>query len=40
MKSGGVTQGKQAREGEIKGKANTNPLLDTRNYQVEFPDVT
>ena len=25
-------------DGSVSGKANSNPILDTRTYKVEFPD--
>eukprot|EP00978_Attheya_sp_CCMP212_P046293 scaffold382524_cov28-Attheya_sp.AAC.1 len=38
MKSGKVVGRKRAADGSVKGNANTNPILDTRTYRVEFPD--
>ena len=38
MVSGSVRRRKRDREGSVFGKANINPILDTRVYEVEFPD--
>eukprot|EP00978_Attheya_sp_CCMP212_P018513 scaffold50708_cov25-Attheya_sp.AAC.1 len=38
MSSGKVIGRKRDKDGITKGKANTNPILDTRTYQVRFPD--
>eukprot|EP00978_Attheya_sp_CCMP212_P022805 scaffold68594_cov30-Attheya_sp.AAC.1 len=38
MSSGKVIGRKRDKDGVAKGKANTNPILDTRTYQVRFPD--
>eukprot|EP00978_Attheya_sp_CCMP212_P006101 scaffold13744_cov38-Attheya_sp.AAC.2 len=38
MSSGKVIGWKRDKDGIAKGKANTNPILDTRTYQVRFPD--
>jgi hypothetical protein len=38
MVSGRVTGRKRHRDGEAKGHGHTNPMLDTRTYQVKFPD--
>jgi hypothetical protein len=40
MLSGKVKHRKHSSDGTIKGKANTNPMLDTQTYSVEFPDGT
>ena len=29
---------KRQANGTLRGKANSNPILDTRTYEVEFPD--
>eukprot|EP00978_Attheya_sp_CCMP212_P031627 scaffold120344_cov31-Attheya_sp.AAC.1 len=38
IKSGKVVGRKRAADGSVKGNANTNPILDTTTYRVEFPD--
>ena len=38
VQTGKVIGRKRDRDGEAKGVANTNPILDTRTYDVEFPD--
>jgi len=38
MASGKVIGRKRDKDGIAKGKANTNPILDTRTYKVRFPD--
>jgi hypothetical protein len=38
MKTGIVERRKRDRDGNLIGKANHNPILDTRLYTVEFPD--
>jgi hypothetical protein len=38
MMTGRVTERKRSHNGEVKGKGHTNPMLDTRTYNVEFPD--
>ena len=37
---GKVTSSAQDSAGKLFGKANSNPILDTGIYQVEFPDGT
>ena len=36
--SGKVKRRKRELDGTLKGKANSNPILDSRTYEVEFPD--
>lgn len=36
--TGKVIGRKRERDGTVRGKANANPILDTRTYEVEFPD--
>ena len=36
--SGKVKCRKREHDGTVKGRANPNPILDTRTYEVEFPD--
>ena len=36
--TGKVIGRKRDRDGTVRGKANANPILDTRTYEVEFPD--
>ncbi|KAI2513194.1 Reverse transcriptase (RNA-dependent DNA polymerase) [Fragilaria crotonensis] len=38
MMSGKVRGRKRTADGSLVGKANANPILDTRTYEVEFPD--
>jgi len=38
FKTGKVVRRKRDVDGTLKGTANTNPILDTRAYEVEFPD--
>ena len=38
MRSGSVKQLARDAEGELFGTRNSNPILDTRLYKVEFPD--
>ncbi len=38
MTRGGVTARKRGVDGNPKGRANTNPILDTREYTVTFDD--
>jgi hypothetical protein len=38
MRAGKVCKRARDEEGELYGHANNNPILDTRMYQVEFPD--
>jgi hypothetical protein len=36
--TGKVKQRKREHDGTVKGTAHSNPILDTRTYEVEFPD--
>ena len=38
MLSGRVIERKRNSDGSMKGRAHHNPILDTRSYQVKFPD--
>jgi hypothetical protein len=38
IKSGKVIRRKRELDGTLRGRANANPMLDTRNYEIEFPD--
>jgi len=38
MQTRKVISRKRGADGDIKGVANTNPILDLRTYEVEFPD--
>jgi len=38
MQTGKVISQKRGADGDVKGVANTNPILDSRTYEVEFPD--
>jgi hypothetical protein len=38
IKSGKVLRRKRDLDGTVRGRANANPMLDTRNYEIEFPD--
>ena len=38
MVSGTVRRRKRDRDGNPQGTGNQNPILDTRTYEVEFPD--
>jgi hypothetical protein len=38
IKSGKVLRRKRELDGTVRGRANANPMLDTRNYEIEFPD--
>ena len=38
MRSGSVKQRARDSEGDLFGNRNSNPILDTRSYEVEFPD--
>jgi hypothetical protein len=29
---------KRELDGTVRGRANANPMLDTRNYEIQFPD--
>ncbi len=40
MKRGKVKERSRTEAGELYGTANTNPILDSRSYEVEFPDGT
>ena len=40
MKQGKVKQRSRTESGDLFGKANENPILDTRSYDIEFPDGT
>jgi hypothetical protein len=36
--SGKVLRHKRELDGTVRGRANANPMLDTRTYEIEFPD--
>jgi hypothetical protein len=38
VRSGKVLRRKHDLDGTVRGRANANPMLDTRNYEIEFPD--
>jgi hypothetical protein len=38
IKSGKVIRRKHELDGNVRGRANANPMLDTRNYEIQFPD--
>ena len=38
LRTGKVKRRKRDADGELRGLANNNPILDTRTYEVEFPD--
>jgi hypothetical protein len=38
IKSGKVIRRKRELDGTVSGRANANPMLDTRNYEIQFPD--
>jgi hypothetical protein len=38
IKSGKVIRRKHELDGTVRGRENTNPMLDTRNYEIQFPD--
>jgi hypothetical protein len=38
IRSGKVLRHKRELDGTVRGRANANPMLDTRNYEIEFPD--
>ena len=38
MRSGSVKRRARDAKGELFGTRNSNPILDTRSYEVEFPD--
>ena len=40
MTTGRVVGRKREHDGSLRGTANQNPILDTRTYNVEFPDGT
>jgi hypothetical protein len=38
IRSGKVLRRKRELDGTVRGRANANPMLDTGNYEIEFPD--
>ena len=40
MRSGSVKRRARDAKGELFGTRNSNPILDTRSYEVDFPDGT
>jgi hypothetical protein len=38
IKSGKFLRRKHELDGTVRGRANANPMLDTRTYEIEFPD--
>jgi hypothetical protein len=38
IRSGKVIRRKRKLDGTVRVRANVNPMLDTRNYEIEFPD--
>jgi hypothetical protein len=38
IRSGKVTRRKRELDGTCKGRANVNPMLDSRTHNIEFPD--
>jgi hypothetical protein len=38
IKSGKNIRRKRELDGTVRGRANANPMLDTRNYEIQFPD--
>jgi hypothetical protein len=38
IRSGKVLRRKRELDGTVRGRANANPMLDTRTYEIEFPD--
>jgi hypothetical protein len=38
IRSGNVLRRKRELDGTTRGRANANPMLDTRTYEIEFPD--
>jgi hypothetical protein len=38
IRSGKVVRRKQELDGTVRGRANSNSMLDTRTYEIEFPD--
>jgi hypothetical protein len=39
IRSGKVVRRKRELDGTVRGRANANPMLDTRTYEIYFPDV-
>jgi hypothetical protein len=38
IRSGKVVRSKRELDGTVRGRANANSMLDTRTYEIEFPD--
>jgi hypothetical protein len=38
IRSGKVLRRKHDMDGTVRGRVNANPILDTRTYEIEFPD--
>jgi hypothetical protein len=38
IRSGKVVRSTQEMDGTVRGRANANSMLDTRTYEIEFPD--
>jgi hypothetical protein len=38
IRSGKVLRHNRELDGTVRGRENANPMLDTRNYEIEFPD--
>jgi hypothetical protein len=38
IKTGRVTRRNHELDGTVRGRENANPMLDTRNYEIQFPD--
>jgi hypothetical protein len=38
IRSGKVVRRKHELDGTVRGRANANPMLDTRTYEIDFPD--
>jgi hypothetical protein len=38
IRSGKAVRRKRELDGTVRGRANANSMLDTRNYEIEFPD--
>jgi hypothetical protein len=38
IRSGKVVRRKRELDGTVRGRANANPILDTKTYEIEFPD--
>jgi hypothetical protein len=38
LRSGKVLRRKRELDGTVRGQANANPMLDTRTYEIQFPD--